>query len=117
METEEEKEKMKKEKYKILRVTSTEDYILEMIDDKRTYINGWTIKEVIEDWFKRFSMGGHHATREGSVIGNSRKYVSSEIIKMKEKKSMNEKGICFIEIVLVMAIISVFTFGLFQHFF
>jgi hypothetical protein len=75
-----------KEKYKIIRVTSTEDYIIEMIDDKRTYINGWTMEEVIEDWFKRFSMGVHHASRENHVIGNSRKYVSSEIIKIKEKK-------------------------------
>jgi len=77
---------MSKKKYKILRVTSTEDYIIEMIDDKRTYINGWTMEEIIEDWFKRFPMSGHHASREGHVIGYSRKYVSSEIVKIKEKK-------------------------------
>jgi hypothetical protein len=75
-----------KEKLKIIRVTSTEDYIIEMIDDKRTYINGWTMEEVIEDWFERFETITTHASRDGHRIGNSRKYISSEIIKIKEKK-------------------------------
>lgn len=67
-----------KEKFKVLRVTYTEDYYIEMIDDERTAINGWTLAEVIEDWFHKSSLGGHHASREGHRIGNSRKYVKSE---------------------------------------
>jgi hypothetical protein len=65
------------EKLKVLRVTYTEDYLIEMIDDKRTVINGWTMEEVIDDWFHR--VGGYHASREGHRIGNSRKYIKSEI--------------------------------------
>ena len=67
------------EKVKVLRVTYTEDYLIEMIDDKRTAINGWTMEEVIDDWFNR--LGSYHASREGHRIGNSRKYIKSEIVK------------------------------------
>ncbi len=34
-------------------------------------INGWTTKQVIDDWFKEHDMGEHHATRDGHQIGNS----------------------------------------------
>lgn len=68
-----------KQKYKILKVTVTEDYIIEMIDDEKTLINGWPIDKVIEDWFKNYPMGAHHASREGSLIGNSRKFIKAEI--------------------------------------
>ena len=68
------------EKAKVLRVTNTEDYYIDMIDNERTSINGWTIEEVIEDWFKNYSLGSHHASREGHRIGNSRKFVKCEII-------------------------------------
>lgn len=74
------------EKIKILRVTITEDYIIEMFDDERTEINGWTMEEVIEDWFRRYGAYGHHATRDGHRIGNSRKFIKSEVFDMGEKK-------------------------------
>ena len=61
------------------RVTVTEDYYIDMIDDKRTCINGWTLDEVIQDWFENHSMGSYHATRDGHKIGNSREYVKTEI--------------------------------------
>ena len=70
---------MSKEKFKVLRVTVTEDYFIDMIDDKKTCINGWTLDELIQDWFEKFSMGTHHASREYHKIGNSRKYVKTEI--------------------------------------
>jgi len=65
---------------KILRVTYTEDYYIKMIDDGRTAINGWTMKQLIKDWFINFSLGSFHATREGHRIGNSRKYIKCEVI-------------------------------------
>lgn len=68
-------------KYKILRVTYEEDYLIKMHDDKISKINGWTIEEIIEDWFKNHSLASYHATRDGHTIGNSKKYVKSEVIK------------------------------------
>lgn len=65
----------------ILRVTITEDYIVNMIDNKKTKINGWTMKQVIDDWFKNHPLDSHHASRDGHRIGNSRKLVKIEIIK------------------------------------
>lgn len=68
----------------ILRVTITEDYWIDMFDEKRTEINGWTMEEVIDDWFKNHSLASYHATREGHAIGNSRKFIKSEIVEEKE---------------------------------
>lgn len=73
-------EKMSKKKYKILRVTYEKDYLVEMIDDERTIINGWTIKEVIDDWFGRYPLSSHHATRESHTIGNSQKFIDVNVI-------------------------------------
>ena len=67
----------------ILRVTVTQDYWIDMFNDKITEINGWTIEEVIEDWFKNNSLGSYHATREGHKIGNGDKFVKSEIVSSK----------------------------------
>ncbi len=67
-------------KFKIIKVTVEEKYYVEMHDDRITKINGWTIDEVIKDWFIDYPMGSHHASREGSLIGGSRKYIKSEIV-------------------------------------
>lgn len=62
---------MPKQKYKVLEVTYTRQYIVPMIDDERTKINGWSMKDVIQDWFYNHDLNSHHATRDGSRIGNS----------------------------------------------
>ena len=68
-------------KYKILRATYEVDYLIEMHDDKISTINGWTIEEIIEDWFKLHSLSSYHATRDGHKIGGSKKFIKSEVIK------------------------------------
>ena len=65
---------------KIIRATITEDYYVDMFDDVKTKINGWTMEQVIVDWFKNHPMYSHHATRDGHIIGYSRKFINSEII-------------------------------------
>ncbi len=67
-------------KFKIIKVIVEEKYYIEMHDDKITKINGWTIDEVIKDWFIQFPMGSYHATRDTSLIGNSRKYIKSKVV-------------------------------------
>lgn len=69
------------EKYTILRVTYEVDYLVEMHNDEISTINGWTIEEIVEDWFKNHSVTSHHATREGHEIGNSRKFIKSKVVK------------------------------------
>ncbi len=67
------------EKFKILTVTIEENYLIPMIDDKRTKINGWSLKTVIEDWFTTHASTIYHATRDSYKIGNSRKFIKSEV--------------------------------------
>ena len=70
------------EHYKRLRVTITQDYFIEMQgpDTDLTHINGWTMEEVIKDWFEKHPMGSYHATRDGCKIGNSERFIKSEIV-------------------------------------
>ena len=46
-------------------------------DGDPTYINGWTIKEVINDWFRRYSLGSYHASREANSIHGSDKFIEA----------------------------------------
>lgn len=78
--------KQKERPMKVIRVTVEEDYYIEMIDDERTIINGWTLDEVIKSWFKDYPMDTHHASRDGSRIGHSRKFIKAEIKSETEEK-------------------------------
>jgi len=73
------------DRIKLIKVTIEETYYLEMRDAEHTHINGWTIDEVIEDWFINYPMGSYHATRDSSLIGGSRKYIKSEIVEPEGK--------------------------------
>lgn len=67
-------------KHKILRVTMTVDYHIPMYDEEKSRINGWTIEQIIEDWFKRGEyLISYHATRDAHQINGSKKYIDSEI--------------------------------------
>ena len=89
-------------KIKFLKVTTTHYYEVGMIDEKRTAINGWTLKEVVHDWFKRFPISYSHATRDGSQIGGTEILHKIEVVHSSEefKKDMDnmfEKDFDFIE--------------------
>jgi len=71
-------------KYKILKVTYEIDYIIDMHDDKISKINGWTIKQIIEDWFNNHNVASGHATRDGHEVGGSRKFIKAKVINIKE---------------------------------
>ena len=66
------------EKYKVLRVTMTKDYLVKMIDNERTEINGWPMQQVIQDWFFDTDLRTYHATRNGHEIGNSEQILEIE---------------------------------------
>lgn len=63
---------------RVVRVTTTTDYLIDENDERRAV--------VLREWFEdpRYPLGGHHAYREGSEIGNSRKLVSYRVMTMEE---------------------------------
>jgi hypothetical protein len=77
----------KDKKFALVRVTLTEDYFIPMINDDKTEINGWSLTQVIKDWFLDWNPS--HATRNGHCIGNSRKYISSEVVWTAHKEEEN----------------------------
>ncbi len=73
---------MKKKKHKILKVTLEKLYLIPMFDDEITEINGWTIPQVIHDWFGENPLGNMinrtHASRDVHEIGGSKKVLHVE---------------------------------------
>ena len=65
-------------KFKILKVTVERLYLIPMIDEKRTKINGWTMEQVKEDWFVTHNINKTHATRNAHMIGYSEKVLHIE---------------------------------------
>jgi hypothetical protein len=66
----------------VIRVTQTVDYLIEVDDiNKHTNINGWSIEEVIDDWFKNpHALSSYHAAREYYRIGNNTRFVDAKIL-------------------------------------
>ncbi len=64
--------------YKILKVTVEKLYLVPMLDEKRTKINGWTMDQVKEDWFVTHNINSPHASRNGHEIGYSGMVVAIE---------------------------------------
>lgn len=60
-------------KHKTIIVTTEVAYVIPVMDDGRTAINGWTLEEVARDWFERYDINSHHATRESHRLGNGRR--------------------------------------------
>lgn len=63
-------------------VTTTELYHF----DKR-YSNGWSPDKVIHEWFERASLNRHHATRDSSAVGGTKKLVSVHRLSEEELKT------------------------------
>ncbi len=66
------------ENYKILRVTVERLYLIPMINEERTNINGWTMEQVKEDWFVTHNINMTHATRNAHMLGYSEKVAKIE---------------------------------------
>lgn len=70
---------MPDEKYKLIKVVSVAYYYVPMIDEKKSKINGWTLTELIKDWFKRYRLDAYHATRNQYKIGGTEKVLSADV--------------------------------------
>lgn len=69
--------------YKIIDVPVTISYMVEVHPDGKTEINGWTIEQIIDDWFRNNHMEIYHATRESYVI---RSVADADNVKVREIK-------------------------------
>lgn len=75
-----------KVKYGIIQVTQTVEYMVPLYDKavgegaeltgKEITLNGWTVNELIKDWFETHPSDRHHASRDSHQVGNSTKIVS-----------------------------------------
>jgi len=84
---------MAKRKTKYIKVQTTRYYAVDMLDKTRTKINGWTEKEVLDEWFgTKYMMDQHHVTREGHFIGNTDVVDNAKFVTEKEfEKDMDIK--------------------------
>lgn len=66
---------MAKRKRKFLRlvVTSTEEYLIDL-----DCVDGRSEAEVVKEWFQDFPIHQHHAARDHSKVGYSKKLVGVE---------------------------------------
>ena len=83
---------MYKEKLKFLKVTTVTYYAVPMFNKKVTRINGWSIKDVIKDWFKTHTIDCFHATRSGSKVGNTEIVKKIEVVDIKEYETQMKKN-------------------------
>lgn len=77
------------DKHKILEVTVKRYYYIPMIDNERSEINGWTIDQIIKDWFDDINQ--RHASRDRYEIGYSEKVHSVQTLTEGEFKHEMEE--------------------------
>lgn len=70
--------------YKELKVTMEVSFLIPMCENGDTKINGWTIEEVIEDWFGARRLNGSHRTRDAQEIGGSKKIIKTQLVSIGE---------------------------------
>lgn len=59
-------------KLKLITVNMDVQFMVPMIDDKHSTVNGWTLEEVIKDWFEHSNINAYHCARNRSEIGGSK---------------------------------------------
>jgi hypothetical protein len=65
--------------YAVVRVTVERTYLVPIstADPSRTQINGWSLKQVAQDWFDKHANTHFHASRDAHKAGE--KFVAVEI--------------------------------------
>ena len=67
-------------KCKIIKVMIEHQYLIEVYKDGTTEINGWTVEQVMENWFKTHNINSYHATRNACEIGGGNKFISYKVV-------------------------------------
>lgn len=63
------------QKFREIKVLVEETYLVPMIDDTRTAINGESLKQLKVDWFQSYDINSHHATRDSHRVGGGRRVI------------------------------------------
>lgn len=80
------------QKFRTIKVVVERTYLVPVAKGEHTEINGWTIEEVVEDWFKNRSINFHHATRDSYHLGSGDKILAIEIEKKAQTQGELERG-------------------------
>jgi hypothetical protein len=77
-----------KERYATITVTVEMPYVVRMIDNERTEINGYTVQEVIDAWFTNYDINRSHASRDCHRLGGGLTIVGvrSDVSKTRDVK-------------------------------
>jgi hypothetical protein len=66
--------------YVEIRVVREESYAVPMVSATRSALDGRTPQDLLDEWFGRFPLDTHHATRDGHRIGNSSRLIKAEVV-------------------------------------
>jgi hypothetical protein len=69
---------------KVLKVVHEEYYLIDMIDEERTVVNGWSLRQILKDWFGGFRCWKSHATRDYYKIGNATQIGKATVMTLDE---------------------------------
>ena len=67
------------DRFRVVRVTTTQDYALPVAADGRTF-NGQGVEELVQSWFRDTDLNRYHASREGCRIGGSIELVDAVLV-------------------------------------
>ena len=67
---------------KIIRVTTTTDYLVNFDEEGRSDINGWSLDQIKQDWFSKDRINRTHATRSACSVGGSVRLVGLELVEI-----------------------------------
>jgi len=70
---------MKKLKFKRIVATIRREYLIPMADETHSELDGRTLEEIINEWFKEYDINSSHATREACHLGNSDKVIEAHV--------------------------------------
>ena len=66
--------------YREIVVERSDVYVIPMFNSEISTINGWTLDQITEDWFERFSPNTSHATRDAYCLGGGARFIDVTII-------------------------------------
>jgi len=70
------------DKFQVVRLTMQVDYVFPVTEGGLT-LNGWTMKELVKSFFKKFNINSYHASRDSHQLGGSKKILRIDILEDK----------------------------------
>lgn len=67
----------------VLVVTTNTEYLIP-VDERGLTFNGWSIEQLIEDWFGKVNTGSYHATRDSCWKLRPPTFISHKLIPLEK---------------------------------